>query len=66
MTVRDFVQKILLESPDLDADIYILEKLDAPDTYNSFNDYEIKSISNDGANDGLFIQIKRWKPHYDN
>lgn len=66
MTVRDFVQKILLESPDLDADIYIVEKLDIPDIYDDFNDYEIESISNDGANDGLFIQIKRWQPRYDN
>ena len=66
MTIRDFVQKILLESPDLDTYVYILEELDTPDTYNNFNDYEIESISNDGTNDSLFIKIKRWKPHYDN
>lgn len=64
MTVRDFIQKILLESFDLDTDVYILEKLYTSDTYYDFNDYEIESISND--NGGLTIQIKRWKLHYDN
>ena len=66
MTVRDFIQKVLLESPDLDAGVYILEELYTPDAYNNFNDYEIESISNDGSNDSLLIKIKRWKPHYDN
>lgn len=58
MTVRDLVQAILLESPDLDAAVYIGKQI------NEFEvkSYEIENISNEGSNDSLVITIKDWHP----
>ena len=59
MTVRDFIQTILLESPDLDADVYISKPLNGAIEVKS---YEIESISSEGSNDSIDIRIKDWKP----
>ena len=56
MTVRELVQTLLLEAPDLDAEIYISKKLDDIES----KSYNIVSISNEGSNDGVFIEIKDW------
>ena len=58
MTVRDLVQAILLESPDLDATIYINKQIDEFE----IKSYEIENISNEGSNDSLVITIKDWHP----
>ena len=59
MTVRDFIQTILLESPDLDADVYISKPLNGTIEIKS---YEIESISSEGSNDSIDIRIKDWQP----
>ena len=58
MTVRDLIQAILLESPDLDATVYIGKQI------NEFEvkSYEIENISSEGSNDSLVITIKDWHP----
>ena len=56
MTVRDLVQAILLESPDLDATIYINKQIDEFE----IKSYEIENISSKGSNDSLVITIKDW------
>ena len=58
MTVRDLILKLIEESPDLDADVYIEKQIDAFECQS----YEIKEISNEGANDAIFIKIKGWHP----
>jgi hypothetical protein len=58
MTVRDLVQTILLESPDLDATVYIGKQINEIEV----KSYEIKNISNEGSNDSLVITIKDWHP----
>ena len=58
MTVRDLVQSILLESPDLDSTVYIGKQIDEFE----IKSYEIESISNEGSNDSLIITIKDWHP----
>lgn len=57
MTVRDFIQTLLLEAPDLDADIYILKQKDEIEVYS----YDIKFISSHGSNDSLFIELEDQK-----
>lgn len=54
MTVREFIQTILLESPDLDAIVYIGKQIDELEV----KSYEIDNISNKGSNDSLVITIK--------
>ena len=54
MTVRDFIQTLLFEAPNLNADIYIQKQKDEIEMYS----YDIKLISNRGLNDGLFIEIE--------
>lgn len=56
MTVRDLVQAILLESPDLDATVYIGKQINEIEV----KSYEIENISNEGSNDSLIITIKDW------
>lgn len=56
MTVRDLVQAILLESPDLDATVYIDKQIDEFE----IKSYEIENISSKGSNDSLVITIKDW------
>ena len=58
MTVRDLVQAILLESPDLDATVYIGKQIDEFEV----KSYEIENISSEGSNDSLVISIKDWQP----
>ena len=48
MTVRDFIQEILLNAPNLDADIYI---------YMTNNEVTIDKITNCGKHD-LVIEIE--------
>lgn len=62
MTVRDFIQKILLESPDLDATVYICKSIDDIEC----KSYIINNITNGGSNDSLTIEIEDWKYYYDN
>ena len=54
MTVRDFIQKILLESPDLDATVYIHKQIDDIEC----KSYVIDNITSGGSNDSLTIKIK--------
>ena len=56
MTVRDLIQAILLESPDLDATVYIDKQIDEFE----IKSYEIENISSKGSNDSLVITIKDW------
>lgn len=56
MTVRELVQKILEEAPDLDADVYISKAINEIES----KSYKIKSIEEAG-NDGLYIQLKDWE-----
>ena len=58
MTVRDLVQTILLESPDLDATVYIGKQINEVEV----KSYEIENISNEGSNDSLVITIQDWHP----
>lgn len=58
MTVRDLVQTILLESPDLDATVYVGKQIDEIEV----KSYEIENISSEGSNDSLVITIKDWHP----
>ena len=58
MTVRDLVQTILLESPDLDATVYVSKQIDEIEV----KSYEIENISSEGSNDSLVITIKDWHP----
>lgn len=57
MTVRELIQQILSEAPDLDADVYINETLDFIDV----REYEITHINSYGANDGLTLEIESIK-----
>ena len=57
MTVRDLVQQIILNTPDMDAEVYINLFKDEDDLEPS--GYEIISISNGLSNDGLFIRINQ-------
>ena len=58
MTVRDLIQTILFESPDLDATVYIGKQIDEIEV----KSYEIENISSEGSNDSLVITIKDWHP----
>lgn len=48
MTVRELIQKILSEAPDLDAEVY----------FDKFELVDIVDIKNCGSNDGLFFIFK--------
>lgn len=57
MTVREFVQTILLEAPSLDAEMYVSKEI---------NDIECKSytiigIDSEGNNDSLKIYLEDYK-----
>lgn len=56
MTVRELIQQLLLNSPDLDSTVYITKKL----TETLCKGYNITSISNRGANDAIFIELEDW------
>lgn len=57
MTVRDFIQAILTEAPDLDADVYIGMQVNDID----YESYTIESISSEGSNDSISINLTDWK-----
>ena len=57
MTVRDLIQSLLLESPDLDATVYVQRY---PDPDGDPDEYVIKKIDSWGSNDAIFIEIKNW------
>ena len=58
MTVRDFIQTLILECPDMDAKVYIQKWIDEIEV----KDYVISKITNGGTNDALFIEINDWQP----
>lgn len=62
MTVRNFIQKILLESPDLDASVYIHKRINDIDC----DCFMINDITNFGSNDSIVIEIEDWNYSYDN
>ena len=54
MTVRELMQKIISEAPDLEADVYFeTEELDY-----SVKNFKLSDIENYGSNDGLFFIFK--------
>lgn len=57
MTVREFIQTLILESPnfDLDVDVYIVSEKDEVEK----NNYKIINISSYGNNDSIFIDIEK-------
>ena len=55
MTVRELIQTLLLEAPDLDANIYIESELDEIEMYN----HKILNILSQGSNDSVTIEITR-------
>lgn len=57
MTVRDFIQAILIEAPNLDADIYIGMQVNDID----YESYTIESISSEGSNDSISINLTDWE-----
>lgn len=57
MTVREFVQTILLEAPSLDAEICFGVDLDDL----LYQAYTIKSIDSWGEKDSLHIQLEKYE-----
>lgn len=55
MTVRDFIDKLIKETPDLDSDIYVLERLDDLEC----QDYKISEITSEGSNDSICIYVEK-------
>ncbi len=53
MTVREVIQKLLTEAPNLDAEIYIQGNFDSDYP----NDFDIIEITDGGTNDAVFIAI---------
>ncbi len=59
MTVREFIQNILLVAPDLDATIYISHTIDE-DT-EEIENFDIDKITSWGNNDMVDIVVHKWK-----
>ncbi len=57
MTVRDFIQSIISNAPDMDAEVYIQSRTVDSDGDIDYIDHDIEMITNDGTNDGLFIIV---------
>lgn len=57
MTVREFVQTILLETPSLDAEMYVSKQIDDVES----ESYIISKIDSLGNNDSLIIYLKDYK-----
>lgn len=57
MTVREFVQTILLEAPSLDADMYVSKEIDNIES----KSYTIIGIDSGGNNDSLTIYLEDYK-----
>ena len=55
MTVRELIQKLLSEAPDLDADIYIDSEVEEE----VMHSHRILNISSQGSNDSVVIEITR-------
>ena len=55
MTIRELIQKLLLEAPNLNADVYIFH----PTGEFEGESFDIKDIKNGGSNESLYIIIKR-------
>ena len=53
MTVRELIQTVILESPDLDAEVYVEQPIDEIEA----QAYKINKITSGGSNDSLFIKI---------
>ena len=56
MTVRELMQRLLLEAPDLNADVYINKKLDDIE----YKDYSVVEIASHGSSDAIFIELEDW------
>lgn len=54
MTVRELIQQILSEAPDLDANVYINETFGFVEAH----EYKITRIDSYGANDSLSLEIE--------
>lgn len=54
MTVRDFIQTILIETPRLDAELFIMMPIDDIEC----ESYMIQNITSDGSNDSLSIYLE--------
>ena len=59
MTVREFIQNILLVAPDLDATIYISHTIDE-DT-EEIENFDIDKITSWGNNDMVDIVVHKWE-----
>ena len=59
MTVREFIQNILLVAPDLDATIYISHTIDE-DT-EEIENFDVDKITSWGNNDMVDIVIHKWE-----
>ena len=57
MTVRDFIQSIISNAPDMDAEVYIQSRTVDSDGDVDYIDHDIDMITNDGTDDGLFIIV---------
>jgi len=54
MTVREFIQTILLEAPSLESTVYISKPIDDVES----KSYVIETISDEGSNDSISIILK--------
>lgn len=54
MTVREFVQTILLEAPSLDAEMYVSKEINDIES----KSYTITEIDSKGNNDSLIIYLE--------
>ncbi len=59
MTVREFIQNILLVAPDLDAIIYISHTIDE-DT-EEIENFDVDKITSWGNNDMVDIVLREWR-----
>ena len=59
MTVREFIQNILLVAPDLDATIYISHTIDE-DT-EEIENFDVDKITSWGNNDMVDIVVHKWE-----
>ena len=59
MTVREFIQNILLEAPDLDATIYISYTINE-DT-EEIESFDVDKSTSWGNNDMVDIVLRKWK-----
>lgn len=57
MTVREFIQTILLEAPSLDAEMYVSKEIDNIES----KSYTIIGIDSGGNNDSLTIYLEDYK-----